>query len=85
MSDHFEHSDHGAHCDLYSAHTKLAASAPEGLGVEVGGVHAVRGRVDAGQLSLVEVDEGRGFLLHHLVGFGLTERRHLPAAVGCRG
>lgn len=65
------------------AHTELAAGAPEGLRVEVGGVHAVRGRVDAGELPLVELDEGSGFLLHHLVGFGLAERRHLPAAVGC--
>lgn len=64
--------------------TKLAASVPEGLGVEVRGVHAIRRRVDAGELSLVEVDERRGFPLHHLVRFGLTERRHLPAAVGCQ-
>lgn len=55
------------------AHTKLAAGIPEGLGVEVGGVHAVRGRVDPGELLLVKVDERCGFLLHHLVGFGLTE------------
>lgn len=53
--------------------TQLAAGVPEGLWVEVGGVDAVRGRVDPGQLLLVEVDEGRSFLLHHLVSFGLTE------------
>lgn len=66
------------------AHTKLAAGIPEWLGVEVGGVHAVRGRVDPGELLLVKVDERCGFLLHHLVGFGLTEWRHLPATVSCR-
>lgn len=64
--------------------TQLAAGVPEGLRVEVGGVDAVRGRVDPGQLLLVEVDEGGGFLLHHLVGFGLAEWRHLPATVGCQ-
>lgn len=73
MSDHCEYSDHETHTGLGYAHTKLAAGVPEGLGVEVGGVHAVGGRVDAGELLLVEVDEGCGFLLHHLVGFGLTE------------
>lgn len=62
----------------------MAAGIPEGLGVEVGGVHAVGRRVDAGELPLVEVDEGCCFLLHHLVSFGLAERRHLPGAVGCR-
>lgn len=56
------------------AHTKLAAGVPEGLGVEVGGVHPVGGRVNAGKLLLVKVDEGCGLLLHHLVGFGLAER-----------
>lgn len=56
------------------AHTQLAAGIPEGLRVEVGGVHAVGRRVDAGELPLVEVDEGCGFLLHYLVSFGLTER-----------
>lgn len=69
---------------LWCVLTQLAAGVPEGLRVEVGGVDAVRGRVDPGQLLLVEVDEGGGFLLHHLVGFGLTEWRHLPAAVGCQ-
>lgn len=53
--------------------TQLAASVPEGLRVEVGGVDTVGRRVDPGQLLLVELDEGRGFLLHHLVSFGLTE------------
>lgn len=55
------------------AHTKLAASAPEGLGVEVGGIHTIRRRVDAGELLLVELNEGCSFLLHHLVGFGLAQ------------
>lgn len=54
--------------------TQLAAGVPERLRVEVGGVHAVRGGVDAGQLALVEEGEGRSFLLHHLVGFGLAQR-----------
>lgn len=60
-------------CLLLLLLTQLAAGVPEGLRVEVGGVDAVGRRVDPGQLLLVEVDEGRGFLLHHLVGFGLTE------------
>lgn len=63
--------------------TKLAAGAPERLGVEIRGVHPVGGRVDSGQLALVELDEGRSFLLHQLMGFGLAQRRHLPAAVSC--
>lgn len=58
----------------FNIHTKLAPSIPEGLRVEVGGVHTVRGRIDAGQLPLVELNEGRCFLLHHLVGFSLTQR-----------
>lgn len=50
----------------------MASSIPEGLGIEVGRVHTVGGGVDARELPLVEVDEGGGFLLHYLVGLGLT-------------
>lgn len=49
----FEHTE----CS-FNIHTKLAPSIPEGLRVEVGGVHTVRGRIDAGQLPLVELNEG---------------------------
>ena len=53
--------------------TELAAGVPEGLGVKVGGVHPVGRRVDTGELSLVEVDEGCGLRHHHLVGLGLAQ------------
>lgn len=68
----------------FKAQTELTASVPEGLRVEVGGVDPVRGRVDPGELPLVELDEGGRFLLHQLVSFGLAQRRHLPAAGGCQ-
>lgn len=44
--------------------TQMAASIPEGLWVEVAGVHAIRGGVDAGELALVESDELHWLLLH---------------------
>lgn len=64
--------------------TELASCSPEGLRIKVGRVHTIRGGVDPRELSLVEVDEGGSFLLHDLVGFGLTQWRHLPAAICCK-
>lgn len=75
----------GTKPETFEARTELAAGVPEGLRVEIGGVHSVRAGVDAGELPLVELDEGRRFLLHQLVSFGLAQRRHLPAAARCHG
>lgn len=56
-----------------AARTHLAAGVPEGLRVIVAGVHPVGGRVDAGQLALVEADVLGRLLLHDLLGPGLAE------------
>lgn len=44
--------------------TQMAAGVPEGLWVEVAGVHAVRGGVDTRELALVELHELHRLLLH---------------------
>lgn len=52
----------------------MAAGIPEGLWVEVAGVHAVRGGVDTRELALVESHKLHRLLLHELMGLGLAHR-----------